>query len=141
MEELLELKELLLHGEVDRALILVEDLEEMGKKGVARNIRAYAMILLLHLIKQEIERRSTKSWETSIRNSVREIKDLNARPKGRGVYLNDEELNEAIAGAMEGAIDRAAIECCEGIYEGRQIKQLVDQDKLIAQAIKLVLAS
>ncbi|MBE9190009.1 hypothetical protein IQ230_06460 [Gloeocapsopsis crepidinum LEGE 06123] len=55
MEELLELKELLIHKDFEDAYALVEDvedLEEMGKRGFARNIRSYAKVLLLHLIKQ-----------------------------------------------------------------------------------------
>lgn len=138
MEELLELKELLLHGEVESALTLVENLEEMGKKGVARNIRSYAKVLLLHLIKQQVENRTTKSWDTSIRHAIREIKDINARPKGKGHYLNDEELREVVSSAIDSAIDEAAIQCCEGIYEVQQIEQMINQAKLIEQAYQLI---
>lgn len=138
MEELLELKELLINGEVESALMLVGDLEEMGKKGVARNIRSYAKVLLLHLVKQQVENRTTKSWDISIRNAVREILDINARPKNRGTYLNNEELYEVISAALDSAIDEAAIECCEGIYEARQIEEMVNQSSLIDRAYQLV---
>ncbi len=57
MEELLELKELLIHKDFEGTFALVEDLEEMGKKGIARNVRSYAKVLLLHLIEQQVERR------------------------------------------------------------------------------------
>lgn len=138
MEELLELKELLINGEVESALLLVGDLEEMGKKGVARNIRSYAKVLLLHLVKQQAEKRTTKSWDTSIRNAVREIKDVNARPKSKGTYLSDEELYETISAARDSAIDEAAIQCCEGAYEAWQIKEMVDENELIEKAYGMV---
>jgi len=137
MEELLELKELLIHKDFEGAYALVEDLEEMGKKGVARNIRSYVKVLLLHLIKQQVEQRTTKSWEISIRNSIREIKDLNSRPSGKGTYLNNEELSEVIAGAVDSAIDQASLEAAEGIYDARQIEQRIDRSEVIARAIAL----
>lgn len=137
MEELLELRELLIHGEVEKALLLVDDLEEMGKKGISNNIRSYAKVLLLHLIKQQVEKRTTKSWDTSIRNAVREILDINARPKGRGNYLNNEELYEVICSAYNSAIDAASLECFEGIYEVKQIQEMINSD-VIESAYQLV---
>jgi len=68
MEELLTLKELLLKGDIPGSLALVEELEEMSKKEIIKTIRSYAVILLLHLIKQQVEQRTTRSWEVSIRN-------------------------------------------------------------------------
>ena len=54
MEEILELKELLLKGDIKRSLAIVEELEEMSKKDIIKTIRSYAVILLLHLIKQQV---------------------------------------------------------------------------------------
>lgn len=138
MEELLELKELLLHGEVESALMLVRDLEEMGKKGISNNIRSYSKVLLLHLIKQQVEHRTTKSWDTSIENSVTEIKYLNQRPKGKGTYLNGEELFEVITSAWMAAIRQASLEAAEGIYEARQIEQMVNSSKIIERAFSKI---
>jgi hypothetical protein len=138
MEELLELRELLLHGQIDDALILVEDLEEMGKKGISNNIRSYAKVLLLHLIKQQIEKRTTKSWDASIHNSIIEIKYLNQRPKNKGNYLNDEELHDAISSAWDGAITKASTEVSEGIYEVREIEQMVNFSELVEKAYGMV---
>ncbi len=81
MEELFTLKSLLLKGDVPGALAIVEELEEMSKNDIIDNIRSYAIILLLHLIKQQAENRTTRSWEVSIRNSVREIQRKNKRRK------------------------------------------------------------
>ena len=96
MEELLTLKELLLKGDIPGSLALVEELEEMSKKEIIKTIRSYAVILLLHLIKQQAEQRTTRSWEVSIRNSVREIQRENKRRKAGGYYLTSEELLETL---------------------------------------------
>ncbi|MFN7659919.1 MAG: DUF29 family protein, partial [Dolichospermum sp.] len=68
MEELLTLRELLLKGDMTGALAIVDELEEMSRDDKINNIRSYAVILLIHLIKQKAENRTTKSWELSIRN-------------------------------------------------------------------------
>jgi hypothetical protein len=73
MEELLTLKDLLLQGDIPAALMIVEELEEMSSNDIIKTIRSYAVILLLHLIKQQAENRTTRFWELSIRNSIREI--------------------------------------------------------------------
>ena len=138
MEELLELKQLLQHGEINSALELVDELEEMGRKGIASNIRSYFKVLLLHLIKQQIEKRSTKSWEASIHTSVAEIQYLNQRPKGKGVYLTNEELKEVAESAWNSAVVKASLEAMEGIYDARAIAAMVDKDEVTAQALVLV---
>ncbi len=71
MEELLTLKDLLLQGDIPAALMIVEELEEMSRNDIIKTIRSYAVILLLHLIKQQAENRTTRFWEVSIRNSIR----------------------------------------------------------------------
>jgi hypothetical protein len=66
MEEIIQLKQLLLDRQYDRAIVLVEELEEMGKKAIEDKICSYCVILLLDLIQQEAEKRTSKSWEVSI---------------------------------------------------------------------------
>jgi hypothetical protein len=52
MEELLELKALLLGGNISEALLLVEEMTEMSKDDKLNKIFSFGIILLLHLIKQ-----------------------------------------------------------------------------------------
>lgn len=85
MEELLTLKDLLVKGDVQGALLIVEELEEMSRNDIIKTIRSYAVILLLHLIKQQTENRTACSWEVSIRNSVREIQRENKRRKAGAI--------------------------------------------------------
>ena len=138
MEEILELKQLLLKGDLTGSLAIVEELEEMGRKDIIKTIRSYAVILLLHLIKQQAETRTTRSWDVSIRNSIREIKRENKRRKSGGYYLNNEELRETVAEAYLNAIDEASLEVAEGRYEVRELENLVDRAEIIEKAMILI---
>lgn len=138
MEELLELKELIQVGNYNDALLLIEDLEEMGKKGIENNIWSFARVLLIHLIKQQVENRTTKSWDVSIDNSVERIKNLNQRPKDRGNYLNDEELYDVVVSAWNSAVRQASLEAAGGIYEARQIEEMVNKTELVEKAFGMV---
>ncbi|MFS0518280.1 DUF29 family protein [Nostoc sp. UIC 10607] len=139
MEELFTLKDLLVKGDVQGALIIVEELEEMSRNDIIKTIRSYAVILLLHLIKQQAENRTTRSWEVSIRNSVREIQRENKRRKAGGYYLTPEELLEILAEAYLNAIDEASLEIEEGRYEAQELEKLVNQEEIINRALTLIL--
>lgn len=141
MEELLELKQLLLKGDIKGSLAIVEELEEMSKQDFIDKIRSYAIILLLHLIKQQAEKRTTRSWEVSIRNSVREIQRKNKRRKAGGYYLTPEELYETLEEAFLNAVDEASLEVAEGLYETEELAKLVDKQEIIDRALTLVLPS
>lgn len=81
MEELLELQDLLRANRVTEALLLVEEMAEMGKDDKLNRIFSFGVILLMHLIKQAAEQRSTRSWEVSIFNAVKQIQRTNQRRK------------------------------------------------------------
>ena len=139
MEEILELKDLLLKGKVSEALVVVEELEEMGKKEIIKTIRSYAIILLLHLIKQQAEKRTTRSWDVSIRNSVREIQFENKRRKAGGYYLNQEELIQILESVYLSAVDSGSLEVKEGLYQPEELEQLVNKTEILQQALDLIL--
>jgi hypothetical protein len=141
MEELLTLKELLLKGDISGSLAIVEELEEMSKKEIIKTIRSYAVILLLHLVKQQTENRTTRSWDVSIRNSVREIQRENKRRKSGGYYLTQEELFETLEEAYLNAIDQASLEVEEGRYETEELEKLVNKEDILNRALALLLAS
>ncbi|MEA5536231.1 DUF29 family protein [Crocosphaera sp. XPORK-15E] len=140
MEEILELKELLLKGDIRGSLAIVEDLEEMSKSGIISNIRSYAVIVLLHLIKQQAENRTTRSWDVSIRNSVREIQLKNKRRKAKGYYLTEDELRETLEQAYLNALDAASLEVEEGSYQPEELQKKVNQTDILEQALGLILA-
>lgn len=139
MEELLTLKDLLVKGDVQGALVIVEELTEMSRNDIIKTIRSYAVILLLHLIKQKAEKRSTRSWDVSIRNSVREIQRENKRRKSGGYYLSREELWETLEEAYLNAIDEASLKVAEGRYEPDELEKLVNRKEIINCALDLIL--
>ncbi|GBE76892.1 hypothetical protein myaer87_41190 [Microcystis aeruginosa NIES-87] len=138
MEELLELKALLLKGDIKGSLAILENLEDMSKNGIISTIRSYAVILLLHLIKQQAENRTTRSWDVSIRNSVREIQRQNKRRKAAGYYLSDEELTDTLNDAYLNALDAASLEVEAACYQSEQIEAIIDKNKLISDAFLMI---
>jgi len=67
MEELLELKNLLISGNIADALLLVEEMTEMSKDDKLNKIISFGIILLLHLIKQQI---ASSIASSSFRSSI-----------------------------------------------------------------------
>jgi hypothetical protein len=141
MEELLELKELLIGGNIADALLLVEEMTEMSKDDKLNKIFSFSIIVLLHLIKQSAEKRSTRSWEMSIANSVKQIQRSNKRRKSGGNYLTQSEIRETLEDAYETALNQASLEAFEGRYEASAIASMVDRHAIIDQAIALILDS
>ncbi len=138
MEELLTLRDLLIKGDVSAALAVVDEMEEMSKDDKINNITSHAIILLLHLIKQQIENRTTRSWDLSIRNSIRQIQRKNKRRKSGGVYLDREDMLNVLQEAYNDAIDGAALEIFEGRYEPQELTTMVNQQDLFNLAIDLI---
>jgi len=138
MEELFTLKDLLLKGDISGALVIVEELEEMSRDDKISNISSYAVILLLHLIKQQAENRTTRSWDVSIHNSASAIKKKNKRRKAGGYYLIAEELRTAIEEAYPDAIKSASLEVAEGIYDAETLAQMVNKEEIIDRTMALI---
>ena len=138
MEELFELKDLLLAGNIDDALLMVEELTEMSKDDKLNKIFSFGKILLLHLIKQAAEKRTTRSWDLSIANAVKEIQRTNKRRKTKGNYLTREELEETLEDGYELGLKAAAKEAFEGKYEAEEIAEMVNQNVIISQAMDLI---
>jgi Domain of unknown function DUF29 len=138
MEELLTLKELLVCGDIPAAMVLVEEMTEMSKDDKISKIFSYSIILLVHLIKQKAEKRTTRSWDLSIYNSTTQIRRANQRRKAKGTYLSKLELSETLAEAYNIALASAAIEAFEGRYEADELAAMCDRDEILADALKLI---
>ncbi|PSR17358.1 hypothetical protein C8255_13075 [filamentous cyanobacterium CCP3] len=141
MEELLELRELLLADRVSDALLLVEEMTEMSKDDKLNKIFSFGVILLLNLIKQVTEGRTTRSWETSILNAVKQIQRTNQRRKAGGMYLTVQELQDTLEDAYDSALRQAALEAFEGRYDAAELAQRVEQEVVIDRAIALIVGS
>jgi hypothetical protein len=138
MEELLMLRQFIEEQKYDKALELVDELEAMSKEDKLNKIYSYAVILLLHLIKQAAEQRSTRSWEFSIYNSTKEIKRTNKRRKSGGFYANKNELKEILNDAFDTAIKKAAIEAFEGQYTEQELLLRINPEEIKEQALLLI---
>lgn len=138
MEELEKLRKFVEEHDYAKALEIVSDLEEMSKEDKLNKIYSYCVILLIHLIKQKVEQRTTRSWEVSIRNSVREINRTNHRRKSGGTYANEKELLDTIYESIPPAVDRASLEVKEGIYEATDLMALFDSKEIATLAFDLI---
>lgn len=139
MEELFELRACLEQGHYTDAMTLVEEMEDMGKDDKINKIQSASIVLLIHLIKKEAEKRTTRSWELSIRNAIRQISRVNKRRKAGGYYLKKEELRDTVQEAYEEALDNAAVEAFEGRCSESALAEMVDEEKIRKEALKLIL--
>ncbi len=139
MDEIFELRQLIEQGRYPEALNLIGELEEMSKDDKINKIISYMEILLLHLIKQTVEKRSTKSWDVSIKNRLYQIARTNKRRKAGGYYLTEEDLKEALEEAWTPAIRMASLETANGKYDEEELAQIVDKQMLLEKALELIL--
>ena len=140
MEELLELKTYIEQGRYAEALTLIGELEEMSREDKIHKIGSFIEVLLLHLIKQHAEQRTTRSWEVSSKNAVDNIADINKRRKTGGYYLSQEELKETIADRYQRALRRASLEAYEGHFDEATLAEKVDEAQIKQEALQLILA-
>ncbi|MCL4861061.1 MAG: DUF29 family protein [Caldilineaceae bacterium] len=139
MEELQELRTFIEQGRYPEALTLLEEMEEMSYSDKLHKIESFMQILLLHLIKQQAEKRSTRSWEYSIRNAVRAIERSNKRRKAGGYYLSAAELSDAADEVFQDALERAALEAFGGVYSAPELAEMVDEAQIKEQTLRMIL--
>lgn len=138
MEELIKLRESIKKQDLVTALQIVDELEEMSVEDKLNKIFSYMIVLLLHLIKEDAEKRLTKSWKLSINNSVKQINRTNKRRKSRGYYAKKSDLIEIINDAFELALEGAAIEAFGGAYDEPELLNLIDVERVKDKAISLL---
>ena len=138
MEELIQLRESIEKHDLVTALQIVDELEEMSVEDKLNKIFSYMIVLLLHLIKENVEQRLTKSWKLSINNSVKQINRTNKRRKSGGYYAKKEDLQEIIDDAFDLALEGAAIEAFGGAYDEQELLNLVDVTQIKKKAISLL---
>jgi DNA primase large subunit len=138
MEELLALRQAIEEQRYVDALLLLEEMEEMSREDKINKMDSFAVILLLHLIKQQVEQRTTRSWDLSIHNAVRQIQRINKRRKSGGVYLQQTELAELLAEAFPTALKMAAIEAFAGQLSEAQLAKQVNRKVIEQQALGLI---
>ena len=139
MEELFELRNYIEKGRYPQALTLIGEMEEMSKDDKINKVESYMEILLLHLIKRHAERRTTRSWDKSIRNSVKAINRTNKRRKAGGYYLSVDELKTALDEIYLEALYNASFEAFEGEYDDSELGNKISAPRIKKEALELML--
>ncbi|WP_414552283.1 DUF29 family protein [Anabaena sp. CCY 0017] len=138
-QELTDLRNSILQGNYADALAIVDELEGMSKKAILRQIKSYLKILLFHLIKNQVEQRLTNSWIASIRNSIREIQEVNLKENNKSYYVNQAEWANLIEEeVIEDAIADASLEVMNGKYTRTQLSAKLDKNEIATTAIRFL---
>jgi hypothetical protein len=138
VQELIDLRNCILAGKNEEAIAIVDELEGMSKQATLRNIGSFLIILLIHLIKNQIEQRLTNSWAASIANSVRGIKKLNLKDNKTSYYINADEWEPFFEDELEAAIRESSREVLEGKLSRVQLSQRVDREQIIMIATQFI---
>jgi hypothetical protein len=138
MEELDQLRKYLESGQYDAALLLLDEMEEMGRDDKITRIASFMEILLLHLIKQEVEQRTTPSWERSIHNALRSIVRINKRRKAGGYYLTDAEIQATLQETFDDALYNASFEALGGQHTAAELGDMIDRPAVLQRASELL---
>jgi hypothetical protein len=139
MEELLELRTAIEEHRYDAALQLINEMEEMAREDKLNKMGSYAVIVLLHLIKQRAEGRTTRSWQNSIWNALNGIRKTNKRRSAGGFYVGTPEFREMLEEHYEEALRHAANEAFGGVYTAKQLAAMIDAEAIKAQALDYIL--
>ncbi len=138
VQELIALRQSIVAGRYQDALDIVDELEGMGKQAILRNIESFLVRLLIHLLKNQVEKRLTNSWAASISDSLRQIKKLNLKDNKKSYYIQPEDWDEYLEEALEAAILEASIEVSGGIYTPMQLEEVVDREQIREIALYLI---
>ncbi|TAE55848.1 MAG: DUF29 family protein [Nostocales cyanobacterium] len=137
-QELTDLRNSILEQRYSDALAIVDELEGMGKQAILRNIQSFLLRLIIHLIKNQVEKRLTNSWANSIRSSIREIKKINLQDNKTSYYVKIDEWQSMLEDEFEEAIREASDEVMNGIYSPFQLTEIVDKNEVINQSQNLL---
>ncbi|MHC5609533.1 MAG: DUF29 family protein [Nostoc sp.] len=138
-QELIDLKKSILEGRYADALAIVDELEGMSKKAILRQIKSFLRILLIHLIKNQLEQRLTNSWVASVRNAIREIKEVNLKDNKTSYYINLNEWENLMEEeVIEDAIADASDEVMNGAYNQFKLAEMIDRNQIIQTALKFL---
>ncbi|MFM2064977.1 MAG: hypothetical protein RLZZ507_4648 [Cyanobacteriota bacterium] len=138
-QELVDLRTSIIEKRYADALAIVDELEGMSKKATLRQIKSFLKILLIHLIKNQLEQRLTNSWVASIRNAVVAIKDINLKENKKSYYVNrDEWENLILEEVIEDAIADASEEVFNGRYSQFKLSEIVNRTELIKTALRFL---
>jgi len=136
-QELIALREAIMQGRTADALYIVNELDDMGRRAIIRNIESYLIVLLIHLIKNQAQNDLPRSWIKSIRNSVLEIASLNLQDNKRAYYIHANDWEEHLEYAYQRAFFEAADEVNGGI-DPKDLAEMVNKAEVLRMAQHLL---
>ncbi len=136
MEEIIELKQSIISHDWEKSLAIIEELEEMGRQDKINNLQSFLVILLIHLIKVQVEKRVTTSWRNSIINSLLEIQKRNHLGK-KSHYIKQNDWEDSFQQSLPIALIKASQEVFGGI-DLDELISLIDQQMLRDKTFKLL---
>ncbi|NJN66963.1 MAG: DUF29 domain-containing protein [Chloroflexaceae bacterium] len=139
MKELAELRCLIEQQHYPEALGLIAEMEAMSREDKVNRIGSFIKILLIHLIKQQAEQRTTRAGDASIANALFEIGKTNRRRKAGGVYVDGEEIREIIEEHYPYALAYAALEAFGGRYPAEELETMFAPDRVMNEALSRIL--
>jgi hypothetical protein len=139
MEELLELRTAIEEHRYDDAIFIIDEMTAMAKKDTVNKIGSFIRVMLIHLIKQYAEGRTTRSWQNSIKYALEEIAEANESEHSSGVYMDATALREMIEKRFSLALEKASEEAFDGKYTHREFERLIDAEAIKAQALDYIL--
>ena len=137
-QELTDLRNSILEGRYDDALFIVDELESMSKQDKINKIKSYLVRIMVHLIKNQIEKCLTNYLVASISDSIDQIQTTNLKDNNTSYYINQEEWVILLKETMGRAIRLAAVEVQGGKLRPAQISAMIDKNQLIQTAENLL---
>lgn len=139
MEELEALRKMVEEHDYTAALALIDEMYEMSKDDKFVKIESYIHVLLVYLIKQNVEKRRTDACRKSIDYALRGINKSNKRRSSGGFYLKPQDLEDAIEESFSHALVDASEEAFGGAYDKKVLKEMIDTDAIKKEALLLIL--
>ena len=137
-QELLDLKKAIANQDLTKAMAIVSDLEVMSREDKIQKLQSHLVVLLVHLLKMQLERRLTNSWRASILNSLLQIKRTNRMGNKKTPYIKSEDWEEAIAEVMPEVYVLAATEVLNGVLNDNQVEELANYQELCGWSTTLL---
>ena len=138
IQELIDLRQTIVEGRYQDALDIIDELEGIGKQAILRNIESFLVRLLIHLIKNQMEKRLTNSWAAFISDSIIQIKKLNLKDNKKSYYIKQGEWLPYLEEAIELAIRPVSIELLSGSLKPAEISKQINRDELVSISQKLM---
>ncbi|HEY9810085.1 MAG TPA: hypothetical protein V6D13_12220 [Halomicronema sp.] len=129
-QELRNLKNSILEGRYEDALLIVDELESMSKEYNLNKIRFYVIRILSKIIKIQIEHHLTNYSKASISESLNNIKNLNCKDNKNYYYVKPNEWSKILKESLEQSLDLASVEVLDGTIEPEKISEIIDKNQL-----------